>query len=274
METEKITIKLSDKQRRLLMDKVTIPDDNLKRSVSLALKRDDHYEIILSFTNLEALCEAIVMQTPQSKELQDQLDELHDFFDDIFWEVGEDLLRDAVNKADDFVPETDTNINEFEDDDDEDISQPTVSVYIFKVMLTEDIWRRIAIRGGQTLDDLHEAIFKAFNRFDTHLYSFYFPPPDSRTSQNLWSMVKKSTEYTHPYHLEESFGQERQRYNAQKTTIESLPLNPRRVFWYLFDFGDEWWHKIVTQKCDEKPPSGRYPRILEKKGKSPPQYDY
>jgi len=153
------------------------------------------------------------------------------------------------------------------------ISRPTGNVFIFKVMLAEVIWRRIAIRAGQTLDDLHETIFKAFNRFDEHLYSFYLPPP-GKQSKYLNTVIKKSTEYTHPYNQKESFGWGRKMHNAEKTAIESLDLKPGRVFWYLFDFGDEWWHKIVTEKCSEKSPSGRYPRILEKKGKSPPQYEY
>ena len=50
-------------------------------------------------------------------------------------------------------------------------------IFIFKVALAgrKSIWRKIAMRGNQTLDDLHEAIFDAFDRYDEHLYSFYFP---------------------------------------------------------------------------------------------------
>ncbi len=37
---------------------------------------------------------------------------------------------------------------------------------MFTVVTLRDkkIWRRIAIRGNQTLDDLHETIFDAFDR--------------------------------------------------------------------------------------------------------------
>ncbi|MFC1782260.1 plasmid pRiA4b ORF-3 family protein [Planctomycetota bacterium] len=285
METEKITIKLSDKQRRLLLDKVMIHDEDLERLISVVLKRGKYYQVSLTPDDLEELCGCVASEANhcQDQALVRKLYQLHDYllkeldkYDDEAeeWEAGDVIaaLEEYVNELAPFEMEEE----DYEEEEDEkpNISHSTGGVFVFTAMLTEDIWRRIAIRGGQTLDDLHEAIFKAFNRFDEHLYSFYFPPPGSGSSQNLWSMVKKSTEYTHPYHLEESFGRERKRYNAQKTTIESLPLKPRRVFWYLFDFGDEWWHKIVTEKCDEKPNSGRYPRILEKKGKSPPQYEY
>ncbi len=58
----------------------------------------------------------------------------------------------------------------------------TWSIYTFKVALkgAKGIWRRIEVAGKQTLDDLHEAIFEAFDREEEHLYSFYFPPPGSR----------------------------------------------------------------------------------------------
>ena len=57
-----------------------------------------------------------------------------------------------------------------------------VPIFVFKVALAgqKSIWRKIAMRGNQTLDDLHEAIFDAFDRYDEHLYSFYFPPPGTK----------------------------------------------------------------------------------------------
>jgi hypothetical protein len=56
--------------------------------------------------------------------------------------------------------------------------------YRFKVNLkgAKRIWRLIAMRGDQTLDDLYEGIFRAFDRFDDHLYSFYFPKAPRRRS--------------------------------------------------------------------------------------------
>lgn len=50
-------------------------------------------------------------------------------------------------------------------------------MFVFKVALkgARRIWHRIAIRSDQTLDDLHKAIFNAFDRYDEHIYSFYIP---------------------------------------------------------------------------------------------------
>jgi hypothetical protein len=41
---------------------------------------------------------------------------------------------------------------------------------VFKVGLKgRRLWRTIALRGDHTLEQLHEEIFSAFNRFDDHL---------------------------------------------------------------------------------------------------------
>ena len=136
-------------------------------------------------------------------------------------------------------------------------------IYVFKVALEgrKRIWRRIAVRGNQTLDNLHEAIYEAFDRDDEHLYSFY---------------LSDAVEYAHPYSCEGRgfFGDEKMN-NAAKTRIETLKLKPGRKFKYLFDFGDSWWHDIIVEQTDGEPEKGRYPRVLDKHGKSPEQYpDY
>jgi hypothetical protein len=48
--------------------------------------------------------------------------------------------------------------------------------YLVKVNLKgrRSIWRTVLLRGDQTLDDLHEVIFVAFDRYDEHLYSSIF----------------------------------------------------------------------------------------------------
>jgi hypothetical protein len=50
------------------------------------------------------------------------------------------------------------------------------------------------------------------------------------------------------------------------------PLKPRQVFFYLFDFGDEWWHDIRVLTTDGLASGGKYPRVTARVGKSPPQY--
>ncbi|HEY4761804.1 MAG TPA: plasmid pRiA4b ORF-3 family protein [Thermoguttaceae bacterium] len=151
------------------------------------------------------------------------------------------------------------------------MSQP---IFIFKVALAgrKSIWRRIALKGNQTLDDFHEAIFDAFDRDDEHLYSFYFPT--SLPKRNFHLAIRDAPEYTHPYAFDSDYQFETDAENAAKVKLSSLRLKPKQIFYYLFDFGDEWWHEITVEDTESKAERGKYPRILEKKGKSPPQYVY
>ena len=59
---------------------------------------------------------------------------------------------------------------------------------------------------------------------------------------------------------------------VDQTTIESLGLKVGRSFGYWFDFGDDWWHQINVERIDDHVPKGRFPRIIKRHGKSPPQY--
>ena len=143
-------------------------------------------------------------------------------------------------------------------------------VYILKVALTDAkrIWRRIAIRGDQTFGTLHEVIFGAFDRYDPHLYSFYFPRPGSRGRGRL----RDAAEYTHPYALKDHPFGDRGVRDAEATKLDDLKLEKGQSFDYLFDFGDSWEHLITVEQTDGPVERGRYPRVVEKRGDSPPQY--
>ena len=64
----------------------------------------------------------------------------------------------------------------------------------------------------------------------------------------------------------------RERGDATRTTIASLGLRVRRRFFYWFDFGDDWWHDIRVAAIRDEVPPGKYPRVVERVGESPPQY--
>ena len=125
------------------------------------------------------------------------------------------------------------------------------------------ISRTIEIRGDQTLEDLHRAIFDAYNRFDEHFYEFQFGkgPHDPKGKR---------------YVLPEMFARERGdptiAGDATKTTLDSLGLEVGQPFGYWFDYGDDWWHQIDVKAIDDKTSRIHYPRMTKRVGKSPPQY--
>jgi hypothetical protein len=136
------------------------------------------------------------------------------------------------------------------------------TLYRFKVEVKEglfyqfrDIWRRIELRGDQTLHDLHLAIQQAFDFNNDHLYAFFL-------SNRAWD---SASEYASPF----SDGERDALY-----PLASLQLSPRKRFLYLFDYGDEWHFSVtlemITLSGVQK--RTRYPRTTEKHGEAPPQY--
>ncbi|MBD2563855.1 hypothetical protein H6G95_25260 [Nostoc linckia FACHB-391] len=54
--------------------------------------------------------------------------------------------------------------------------------------------------------------------------------------------------------------------------MASLGLSIDDAFGYWFDFGDDWWHQIDIISIADTVPSGKYPKITQLVGASPPQY--
>jgi hypothetical protein len=125
--------------------------------------------------------------------------------------------------------------------------------------------RTIEIRGDQTLADLHEALFTAFDRYDEHMYEFQF---------GLRPQDPANRRYVLPMALEDNFGFDDDRPAAavDVTTLDSLRLRVGQTFGYWFDFGDDWWHRIDVLAIDDAVPPGTYPKVTARVGESPQQY--
>jgi hypothetical protein len=119
--------------------------------------------------------------------------------------------------------------------------------------------RVIEIRGDQTLEQLHEAIFAAFEREQQHLYEFQFGKrPFDPKGPN--------------YGIPDPKSKEKEVGDARMTTLDELGLKQHRAFGYLFDFGDEWYHQIQVERIEQAIPTVPYPRVIKRIGQSPPQY--
>lgn len=123
-----------------------------------------------------------------------------------------------------------------------------------------EISRVIQIRGDQTLENLHYAIFEAFDRFDEHMYEFQFGKGPNDPKADRYTL-------TGDFDIGENVAGD-----VSDTTIDSLGLKVDQAFGYWFDFGDDWWHQINVVAIEEKVPKGKFPRITTRVGKSPPQY--
>ncbi|MFH1116972.1 MAG: hypothetical protein V1792_23900 [Pseudomonadota bacterium] len=151
-----------------------------------------------------------------------------------------------------------------------------MSLYTLEVFLTEGpitsqfvknnrvVSRTIEIRGDQTLDDLHRAVFTAFDREEEHLYEFQIGgegPDDPRAKR-----------YGLPVEVGEGLEDDEMDGNASTTTLDALKLQQDQPFGYCFDFGDDWRHQINVLSVKKKTPKGEYPKVVKRVGESPPQY--
>lgn len=150
-------------------------------------------------------------------------------------------------------------------------ASPPANLYVLLVFLTDGpagrtfgkraISRLIEIRGDQTLEDLHQAIFKAYDRWDEHLYEFQFGKRPFDPAGPKYGIPS-------PW-LEENSASG----DAETTKLDDLHLEPKRVFIYWFDFGDDWFHQVQVERIEQAIPTVTYPRVTKRVGKSPPQYD-
>jgi hypothetical protein len=127
--------------------------------------------------------------------------------------------------------------------------------YIFRVALDKNIWRRIEISADHTLLDLHRSIQKAYNFGDDHLYSFFI---DGKP----WSRER----FVSPYEDEGPY--------VDEVSIGELGLFIGQNILYLFDYGTEWRFRVELEEIQRGGPEPRKPKIIEKKGKAPEQYEY
>jgi Plasmid pRiA4b ORF-3-like protein len=124
--------------------------------------------------------------------------------------------------------------------------------------------RTIQVRGDQTLEDLHHAVFDAFGREEEHMYEFQF---------GKGPMDPKARRYVLPSAFEIERGEDHPPAGrVDTTTIGSLGLKVGDRFGYWFDFGDDWWHQINVEAIEDEVPVGRFPKATKRVGKSPPQY--
>ncbi len=125
------------------------------------------------------------------------------------------------------------------------------------------VTRTIEIRGDQTLADLHQMIFVAFDRAEEHLYEFQLKgqgPNDPNADR-----------YGVAMDLQDGLGIPTAGDVAQ-TPIGTLGLAVEELFGYWFDFGDDWWHQVRVMAITELQPKVKYPRVTHRIGASPPQY--
>ena len=125
-------------------------------------------------------------------------------------------------------------------------------LFTFKVSLGK-LWRRIVIPANLTLEDLNNAIQRAFKFDNDHLHCFVY-------KDRLGRVVR----VYHPAMDDLPF--------SDQVRIGDTPLRPGETMKYIFDFGDNWEFDILLEAIDPPNPKVKEAKIIESHGKAPRQY--
>lgn len=112
------------------------------------------------------------------------------------------------------------------------------------------VWRRVLVKETATLLDLHHVLQAAFGWYDCHLHEFeiggvrygtddgegWGPPPKSERRARLGAVAEQGT-----------------------------------AIRYVYDFGDDWVHRVVVEEVAPSDPAATYPCCIGGKRACPPE---
>jgi pRiA4b ORF-3-like protein len=111
------------------------------------------------------------------------------------------------------------------------------------------IWRRVAVRTSMNLLALHKVIQATMGWLDYH----------------LWEFVVDDRKYGIPDpdrpHVK----------NGATTQLATILATGMSEFGYVYDFGDNWEHRIIVEQIGKTETGAKYPRFLGGERRCPPE---
>jgi hypothetical protein len=156
------------------------------------------------------------------------------------------IARGMLEQAESAV---EANLETPDEDDEAEVFELRISLESIKPR----IWRRVRVPGFMTLAHLHEIIQIVMGWTDSHLHAFNI--------EGEWFA-------SDPQEIEGAAPEGR-------FPLSSLGLRPKDRFRYIYDFGDDWLHRILVSKilpAEEVDESDRRkPRLISGKRAAPPE---
>ncbi len=133
-------------------------------------------------------------------------------------------------------------------------AEPEGAIFQLKVTLHDTkppIWRRVLVDGASTLDDVHEVIQAAFGWWNYHLHEFRIDGVD-------YGVPDPDEDWGPPITDEST------------VRVDSVAKNGSK-FEYVYDFGDDWRHKIVVEKVTPADGTPAVPACVDGRRACPPE---
>lgn len=115
------------------------------------------------------------------------------------------------------------------------------------------VLRRVEVPFDIRLDRLHLTIQAAMGWTNSHLYEL-------RAGEVGWSTPYPDADWSGDF------------LDARKARLGDVleDVGTKKLV-YLYDFGDGWEHTIKVERLDDPEPGVRYPRLIEVRGRCPPE---
>ena len=137
--------------------------------------------------------------------------------------------------------------------------------YQFKIQIQNitkpPVWRRVVVPAETTFSMFHEIIQGAMGWYYQHLYSF------SPSGYGSMPWIEEESDDDDLF----SFGDSsEEKISANKIKLSDIFKRKGQTFTYIYDFGDDWKHKITLEEIDKNNISP-FPKLIEGKGACPPE---
>jgi hypothetical protein len=132
-----------------------------------------------------------------------------------------------------------------------------VTVRVDLVGAKPPVWRRLVLPSTLRLDQLHGLLQAVFDWTDSHLHRFSL-------DDEAWG-EGEGEKFLCPYDVEEG---EDDGVPASDVRLDEVLAAPGDVLTYLYDYGDDWHHRLVVEEVG---PAVDDVRLLAGHGAAPPE---
>ena len=135
-------------------------------------------------------------------------------------------------------------------------------VYQFKISLLDirpPIWRRILVPETYTFWDLHIAIQDVMGWVDYHLHQFEVVDP--KRGDKVKIGIPSEDDIGYGWKILAGWGQRISNYFSLENKLAD----------YIYDFGDNWNHRITLEKVLPRDKNTNYPACIKGKRACPPE---
>ena len=132
------------------------------------------------------------------------------------------------------------------------------SIHVLRVELVgiqPAIWRELHVRSDMPLSKLHDVLQEAFGWTHSHMHLF-----EDTSRRQYGPLADDDWDFGGPALLDE-----------RKYSVADLAPRARNIFGYIYDFGDDWVHRIRVKKVQPPEPGRKYPACTAGKRAAPPE---